>query len=97
MSTIQPVRDLLVVKPVEASREGFLFIPEDATAKMQKGEVIAVGPWLSFDDDESQPPPEPVYKVGDIILYSVYGANELRDDGRKLFIVPEKEVFAKVS
>jgi len=38
-----------------------------------------------------------VYAVGDIVLYSIYGANEVRDGGKKFYLVPNKEVMAKVT
>lgn len=88
---IQPLKDFLLLKPVEASLAvSGLYVPEDGTAKIQKGEVVAIGPALAIGEYT------PVYKVGDIVLYSIYGANELREDRQKYYLVPDKEVWAKV-
>jgi co-chaperonin GroES (HSP10) len=90
---IQPLKDFLLLKPVEASQvSSGLYVPEDSTAKIQKGEVVAIGPNFAMSESYGMP-----YKVGDIVLYSIYGANELREDRQKLFLVPDKEVWAKVT
>jgi co-chaperonin GroES (HSP10) len=39
---------------------------------------------------------EPQYVVGDVVIYSVYGANEVRDGTGKFYLVPAREVWAKV-
>jgi co-chaperonin GroES (HSP10) len=89
---IKPAKDFVLVKPVEATQgSSGLYIPTDSTEKIQRGEVVAVGPALAVSAYA------PVYKVGEIVLYSVFGANELREDGKKYFLVPDKEIWATLA
>jgi co-chaperonin GroES (HSP10) len=98
---IKPLKDYLLLRPVEASENASgLYVPEDTTAKIQKGEVVAVGPYLLYHGGSNimtgslASGGTDKYYPGDVVLYSVYGANELRVDGKKLFLVPDKEVWA---
>jgi co-chaperonin GroES (HSP10) len=88
---IQPLKDYLLVRSVEATWAPLgLYVPEDATVRIQRGEVVATGSQVGRDNGL------PIIQVGDVVLYSLHGANELREEGKKYFLVQDKEVWAKI-
>ncbi len=89
---IVPLKDYLLLKPVEEPPNAAgLYVPDDPDAKIRKGEVVATGPALwGFTLDSS------TYRIGEIVLYSKFGANEIREGGTTYYLVQDKEVWAKI-
>ena len=87
---IRPLADKVIVKPDEVSEtqtSGGIIIPDTAKEKPQKGEIVAVGP------GESEDTPMHV-KVGDKVLYSKYGGNEIEYESTKYLIMSESDIYA---
>ena len=87
---IRPLADKVIVKPDEVSETqstGGIIIPDTAKEKPQRGEVVAVGPGEGEDNPMN-------VKVGDKVLYSKYGGNELEYKGEKYLIMSESEIYA---
>ncbi len=90
-----PLGDRVLVRPTEAADEkspSGIIIPD--TAKKEKpetGEVIAVGPGKRGDDNELIPMG---VKVGDQIMFSKYGYDELKVEGEEYYIVSESNILA---
>ncbi len=82
-----PLKEKIVVKPIEAETKtkGGIYIPDTAKEKTNQGEVIAV--WSEKDS--------PV-KVGDRVLYESYAGTEVTVDDEKNLILNIKEVLAVV-
>ena len=59
--------------------------------KPEQGVVIAVGPG-KFDEDGEKRIPVDV-KVGDHIVFSKYGYDELKVDGKEYYIVGETSIL----
>jgi chaperonin GroES len=83
---LQPLADRIVAKSLEAQTQtkAGLFIPDTAKEKPQMGQVQAVG------KDVKE------VKVGDQILYTKYGPNEVNVDGEELLLLKEEDVLAVV-
>ncbi len=91
---IKPLADKVIVKPDEAAETktaGGIIIPDTAKEKPQKGEIVAVGPGRT---DESGSAIAMNVKVGDKVLYSKYGGNEIEYDGDKYLIMSEADIYA---
>jgi len=91
---IKPLADKVIVKPdevAETKTAGGIIIPDTAKEKPQKGEVVAVGPGRT---DENGNIIKMNVKVGDKVLYSKYGGNELEYEGEKYLIMSESDIYA---
>lgn len=92
---ISPLADRVVVKPADKNEEKQLasgiIIPETVDKERpSKGTVIAVGPG-KYDDGQLVPM---TVKVGDTVLFSKYGYDEVTIDGTEYFILAESSVLA---
>lgn len=91
--SISPLGDRVVVQPrarEEVSASGII-IPDTASReKPEQGTVVAVGPG-KYDDGQLIPM---ALKVGDAVLFSKYGYDEVKIDGTEYFILPESSVLA---
>lgn len=92
-SAIKPLADRVLVKPMpkdEVSASGII-IPDSAKQEApSKGTVIAVGPGR-YDDGDLLPM---TVQVGDTILFSKYGYDEVNVDGQEYYILAESSVLA---
>jgi chaperonin GroES len=90
---IKPLGDRVLVSPMpkdEVSLSGII-IPDSAKQEApSKGVVAAVGPGR-FDDGKVVPM---TVKVGDTILFSKYGYDEVKVDGQDYYILSESGVLA---
>jgi chaperonin GroES len=92
---LEPLRDRVVVKPLEAEgkTKGGIVLPDTAKEKPQEGKVVAVGEGKVSDDGNKVIPLK--VKVGDRVLYERYSAKEITTkDGEELLIMREEDIFA---
>jgi len=94
---IQPIGDRVLVKPEEASDEkspGGIIIPDTAAKeKPERGKVVAVGPGKRGDDNELIPV---AVKVGDTVMFSKYGYDEVKIGDEEYYIVAESNILAVI-
>ena len=92
---IRPLRDRIVVKPLEGEEKtaGGIYLPDTAKEKPQQGEVIAVGPGKFIEDKGDRVAP-PLTK-GDKVIYGKYAGTEVRIAGEEYKILEVKDVLAK--
>jgi chaperonin GroES len=86
-----PYGDRVLVKP-EAAQETTSFgiiIPDTTKEKPETGTVVAVGPGKRGDDNELVPPG---VKVGDRIMFSKYGYDEVRINGHDYYLIREDSI-----
>ena len=90
---IRPLHDRVVIKRMEEERlsAGGIVIPDTATEKPIKGEVVAVGTGKVFDNGQVR---APQVKVGDKVLFGKYSGTEVKLDGTEYLVVREDDVFA---
>ena len=93
MSNIKPLYDRVVIKRMEEEKlsAGGIVIPDSATEKPIKGEVIAVGAGKVLDNGQLR---VPQVKVGDKVLFGKYSGTEVKLDGTDLLVVKEDDIFA---
>lgn len=91
---ITPLGDRLVVKPAEKEGEKKLasgiIIPETVDKERPaKGEVVAVGPG-KFEEGKRVPLQ---VQVGDTVLFSKYGYDEVKIEGQEYYILSESGIL----
>ena len=95
MSNIKPLYDRVVIKRVEEEKlsAGGIVIPDSATEKPIKGNVIAVGDGKALDNGTVR---APKVKVGDQVLFGKYSGTEVKLDGTDYLVVKEDDIFASL-
>jgi chaperonin GroES len=90
---IRPIGDKVVVKPAseEDKSSGGIILPDTAKQKPQLGSVVAVGTGRPLDDGSRAPVS---LKVGDQVVYSKYGGNEVTVDGQEYLILDIDSIYA---
>ena len=90
---IRPLHDRVVIRRMEAEEKtpGGIVIPDSATEKPVKGEVLAVGKGKIMDSGDVRPLD---VKVGDIILFGKYSGTEVNVDGEDLLVMREDDITA---
>tara|TARA_B100000575_G_scaffold265809_1_gene242656 strand:+ start:281 stop:568 length:288 start_codon:yes stop_codon:yes gene_type:complete len=90
---IRPLHDRVVVKRMEEEKTspGGIVIPDSATEKPIKGEVVAVGNGKIQDNGNTQPLD---VKVGDIVLFGKYSGTEVKIDSDELVVMKEDDIMA---
>jgi chaperonin GroES len=97
VSPIKPLGDRVVVRPLTTEEQGTvsasgIIIPETAKKeKPEQGVVIAVGAGKWDEDGEKRIPME--VKVGDKVVFSKYGYDEIKVDNVEYFIVAEASIL----
>lgn len=91
---LKPLEDRIVVKAIEAetTTASGLVIPDTAKEKPQQGTVVAVGPGR-FDNGTRVPMD---VKVGDVVLYSLYGGTQIKVGGDDLLVLSARDILAIV-
>ncbi len=92
---IRPLHDRVVVKRMEEERTspGGIVIPDSATEKPIKGEVVAVGNGKITDSGDVRALD---LKAGDKILFGKYSGTEVKVDGEELLVMREDDVMAVI-
>ena len=90
---LRPLRNNLVVEPIEQEERTALgiILPETAKEKPQKGLVVAAGPGELLENGERQ---GMAVKEGDRVLYARYGGTEVAIADRDLLVLSEDDVLA---
>ena len=89
---IRPLHDRVVVRRMEEERTsaGGIIIPDSATEKPDRGEIVAVGPGKAGDDNELIPMQ---VKTGDQILFGKYAGTAVKVDGEEVLIMREEDIL----
>ena len=75
----------------EKTSPGGIVIPDSATEKPVKGEVVAVGKGKLLENGDVRPLD---VKVGDSILFGKYSGSEVTVDGEELLVMREDDITA---
>lgn len=95
---LRPLNDRIVVRPLTEEETGTkspsgIIIPDTVSKeKPEQGIVVAVGPGR-MDDGERIPLD---IEVGDRVIFSKYGYDEVKVGGKEYFIVSEGSVLAVI-
>lgn len=94
---IQPLADRILVKPESLEEEktaSGIYIPDTARKeKPERGVVVAVGEGKRTDRGEVIPLR---VKVGDTVVFSKYGFDEIKINEEEYYIVTESNILAIV-
>lgn len=91
-----PLLDRVLVRRAEAvtTTKGGIVLPEKAVAKVNEGEVVAVGPGARNQSGEHVPL---AIKAGDKVLLPEFGGTKVQlDDSTELHLFREADILAKV-
>ncbi|MDQ5943296.1 MAG: chaperonin GroES [Patescibacteria group bacterium] len=82
--SLQPLADRIVLEQIESEEKtsSGIILPDSAKEKPEQAKVIAIGPDVKG------------IKVGEVVLYTKYGPNEVKVDGNEYLIVKEEDVMA---
>ncbi len=86
---IKPLADRVLIEPIstEEKTKSGIILPDTADKeKPEQGKVIAVGPGKKNKSVG--------VKVGDIVLFTKYGPNEIKIDNKEYLIAREEDILA---
>lgn len=92
---LRPLHDRVIVKRVEEERTtpGGIVIPDSATEKPIRGEVLAVGNGKILENGEQKALD---VKVGDKVLFGKYSGTEVKVDSEELLVMREDDIMAVI-
>lgn len=97
--SIVPLADRVLIEPVEGKyKEGKtpsgIVIPDTAEKERpEQGKVIAVGPGKRAKDGKLIPLG---IEKGQVVLFTKYGPNEIKVDGKEYLIAREEDILAVI-
>jgi len=89
---IRPLHDRVVVKRMEEERTsaGGIVIPDSATEKPSRGEILSVGKGKVAENGDVRPLD---VKVGDTVLFGKYSGTEIKIDGEEVLVMREDDIM----
>jgi len=96
---LKPLGDRVVLIPLDPADDKLsasgIIIPETIDKeKSDQGTVVAVGPGRTTDDGKVLPMN---VKVGDKVIFSKYGPDEVKVAGEEYFVVSESNILAVIN
>ncbi|KXL53066.1 10 kDa chaperonin [Anaerotignum neopropionicum] len=91
---LSPLGDKVVLKQLEAEEttKSGLILTSQSKEKPQEAIVVAVGPGGMVGDTKV----EMVLKEGDRVIFSRYGAMEIKFDGEEYLVMRQNDILAVV-
>lgn len=95
---MRPLGDKVIVKPLSPEEMGTttasgIIIPDTAKEKPEQGTVVAVGPG-KYERGERIPVG---VSVGDRIMFSKYGYDEIKVKGTTYYVIGESNILAIIN
>jgi chaperonin GroES len=92
---VNPIRDRILVKPIDADTvsKGGIVIPDNAKEKPIQGKVLGVGTGKITEEGNTIPL---TVKEGDVILFGKFSGQTVRIDNEDHIILNEDDVLAIV-
>jgi len=94
--TIKPLSDHILIEPLpfEEKTKAGIILPDSAEKERpEQGKVIAVGPGKTVASGKIIPLQ---VKVGDKVLFTKYGPNEFKIDGKEYLIAKQEDILAVI-
>ena len=91
---IKPLSDHLLIEPMkkeEKTKTGILLPDTAEKERPEQGKVMAVGPGKKTDEGKIIPLE---VKVGDVVLFTKYGPNEIKVGDKEYLIAKEEDILA---
>ena len=92
---IRPLHDRVIIRRVEEERRtaGGIVIPDSATEKPIRGEVVAVGKGKILENGDVRPLD---VKKGDKVLFGKYSGTEVKVEGEDLLVMREEDIMGVI-
>ena len=92
---IRPLHDRVILKRMEeeTTSSGGIVIPDSATEKPIRGEVIAAGNGKRLESGDIIPLD---VKVGDKVLFGKYSGTEVKVNGEDLLVMREEDIMGVI-
>jgi chaperonin GroES len=92
---IRPLYDRVVVRRMEEERTtaGGIVIPDSATEKPMRGEVVAIGGGKPLESGDTR---ALAVKVGDKVLFGKYSGTEVKVGAEELVVMREDDIMAVI-
>jgi chaperonin GroES len=92
---LRPLHDRVIIKRLEAETKsaGGIVIPDTATEKPIRGEVIAVGAGKILENGNVR---ALAVKAGDKVLFGKYSGTEVKVEGEELLVMREEDLVAVI-
>ncbi|MDO6459956.1 co-chaperone GroES [Granulosicoccaceae sp. 1_MG-2023] len=93
--SIRPLHDRVVIKRMEEEKTsaGGIVIPDSATEKPIRGEVVACGKGKILENGDVRALD---VKVGDQVLFGKYSGTEVKINGEELLVMREDDIMGVV-
>jgi len=95
MSTVRPLEDRIVVKPLdpETKTASGIFLPETSKEKPMQGKVISVGPGKLLENGTRL---KPTVSKGDTVVFGKYSGTEIEIKSVTHLIIRESELLGVI-
>lgn len=93
MSKLKPLSDKVIIKPIEENEttKFGIVLPETVEKeKKERGKIIAIGPGKLLENGQRA---QMSVKVGDVIIFKKYAADDLEIDKEKFLVVGEEDII----
>ena len=92
---LKPLSDRVLIQaaPAETKTASGIIIPDTAKEKPAEGNIVAVGNGRIGEDGKLIPME---LKVGDRVLFSRYGGNDVKLDGKDYLIMGQDDILCVV-
>ncbi|MEE9351412.1 MAG: co-chaperone GroES [Thiotrichaceae bacterium] len=92
---IRPLHDRILVRRTEEERAtaSGIIIPDSATEKPNRGEIIAAGNGRITDSGDVRAMD---VKVGDAVLFGQYAGTAIKVDGEELLMMKEEDILGVI-
>lgn len=93
--SIRPLHDRVVIKRMEEERTsaGGIVIPDSATEKPVRGEVVACGKGKILENGDVRALD---VQVGDQVLFGKYSGTEIKINGEELLVMREDDIMGVI-
>jgi len=90
---IQPLDDRVLIEPIskEEQTKSGIVLPDTAEEKPEQGRVVAIGPGR-IDSNGKRIPMN--VEIGDLVLFTKYGPNEVKINNKEYLIAKEEDILA---
>lgn len=89
-----PLEDRVIIEPLaeEEKTKGGVYLPETADKeKPEQGKIVSVGPGKMLENGERG---EMEVKVGDRVIFTKYGPDEIKVEDKKYLIARQSDILA---
>jgi len=93
---IRPLHDRVVIRRLEEDNKtaGGIVIPDNATEKPVKGEVVAIGSGKPLNNGETRALD---VVVGDTVLFGKFAGTEVKLEGSEYVVMREEDIMGVLS